>query len=91
MTCSVEGCGSLRWARGLCQKHYQRMMRLGTLDLPGPKPIVCECPVPDARPDRAFGECMICHRKPLALFTPEHQAIARAAGITWAPMPEFAP
>jgi hypothetical protein len=34
--CSVEGCGRAHYARGVCEKHYQRWTRTGTLES-GPK------------------------------------------------------
>lgn len=37
-TCSEEGCGRAVVARGLCDKHYQRMRRGSTRDRPGPAP-----------------------------------------------------
>lgn len=36
--CSVDGCESPHLARGLCQKHYQRMKKFGSVELPPPKP-----------------------------------------------------
>lgn len=33
-TCTVEGCGEKHLSGGLCNKHYRRMRRHGTVDLP---------------------------------------------------------
>lgn len=37
-------------------------------------PLVCVCPVPLADPAVQFGQCRICFRKPVALFSPANQA-----------------
>lgn len=36
-TCSVSNCGSLVKSKGMCQKHYFRMWRNGTLELTHPQ------------------------------------------------------
>jgi len=38
-TCSVEGCEDPHLALGFCRKHYARVRRNGTPDLPYPEPV----------------------------------------------------
>lgn len=63
--CSIEGCGRVHDARGLCQLHYQRLRRTGVTGERGP--LVCVCPEPDADLHRDAGMCQRCKRKPIAL------------------------
>lgn len=43
-TCSVNGCSARHLARGMCQMHYARWSRLGSVDLPQrpDRPTRCE-------------------------------------------------
>lgn len=46
-TCSAADCGGIVHARGLCPKHHQRLLRLGTVELPqrlAPTCAVSGCP-----------------------------------------------
>jgi len=36
--CSVDGCGEKHWGNGLCSKHYSRVKRRGTTELPYKSP-----------------------------------------------------
>jgi hypothetical protein len=56
-TCSAEDCDRPARARGLCTKHHQRLLRIGTVELP-PRPPVLACSVDDCtRPERSKGYC----------------------------------
>lgn len=46
LTCSVEGCEGVKpkLKRGMCGKHYQRLTRLGTLELPQRSWRMCDGP-----------------------------------------------
>lgn len=53
--CSIDGCGVVTVANGLCDKHYRRMKRYGTTDAPW-RPTECAfagCPMPPV----SFGMC----------------------------------
>ena len=61
--CSVDGCGSRVLAKGLCGKHYDRMRRLGTTELPTHEPAMCsECGERFAVYSSA-GLCRPCYQK----------------------------
>lgn len=34
LPCKIEHCNNSHYARGLCKKHYQRVQRMGTTELP---------------------------------------------------------
>lgn len=36
-TCSVDGCDGPHYGKGLCNRHYQRLRKRGTLDLKKPR------------------------------------------------------
>lgn len=56
-TCSVDGCEDAAHARGVCPKHYQRLTRLGGVDLPPPR-VRPSCSVEGCpHPHRAKGLC----------------------------------
>lgn len=61
--CSVEGCDKQLLAGGLCAMHYQRLRRLGTLDLPAqPKIPPCQAAGCD-RPHYCKGYCSLHHNR----------------------------
>jgi hypothetical protein len=33
-TCTVEGCGNLHWAKGVCKRHYAKLRREGKIPAP---------------------------------------------------------
>lgn len=43
--CSVEGCGGQHEAKGYCSKHYLRLKRHGSINLPPPDPVTTTCDV----------------------------------------------
>lgn len=58
--CSVDGCDTPRWARGLCGTHYRRLMTKGEIGTAERQwvPAVGKCTVPGCRkPVKATGFC----------------------------------
>jgi hypothetical protein len=47
--CEIDGCGRKHRARGLCHKHYQRVMRGGKFSLDDIPPDVAEAAEHEAR------------------------------------------
>lgn len=57
MTCSIEECGGKTVARGLCGKHYQRLLSTGTTDAPATPPAK-PCSIDDCESDaKTKGMC----------------------------------
>ena len=56
--CTVPGCAKFEQAKGLCVRHYKRMSRYGSVDLPPRLPSTKTCTVPRCdRPHVANGLC----------------------------------
>ena len=56
--CAVLGCAKLVHSKTLCTKHYKRMSRHGSVDLPQRLPSIKTCTVPRCdRPHVAQGLC----------------------------------
>jgi len=63
--CSVEDCGSRVLAKGFCSRHYDRMRRLGSTDLPAriSDRYCAECGTRRAAYDMNGGVCQVCYRR----------------------------
>jgi hypothetical protein len=82
-TCSVDGCETTALARGLCSRHYQRVAKYGTADLPerSDKP---PCPVDGCgRPYYAYGMCQMHRRRMLLRGTAERRPTKREMGVAF--------
>lgn len=57
VTCSLENCDGIQVAQQLCNKHYRRFRKYGTVELP-PKPKKQYCTIADCnRPTKGRGYC----------------------------------
>lgn len=70
-TCAVDGCSAKHFARGWCSPHYSHWRYHGDPVVKRvvhrePESLLCTCPAPLGSPDRAFGQCFRCYRKPAA-------------------------
>jgi len=82
MNCNVEGCERPHLARGWCHLHYYRWYKNADTAKPlrlSPEPQwVCKCLNPVVT---EIGECLTCHRKPLALILESVQRRAERLGL----------